>query len=131
MFLRSFGAVSAGYTVMVFIVICYFNIMRAFLPVHFSSQPMQPMPLGWQITILCINLLGAAAGGGVAARIAPNLPFRHGYWLSLVILLLGLISVPVAYINGEAPWLGLAGGFLGSLSCLAAAWIVSIKFKLQ
>ena len=127
--MRSMGAVVAGYIVMVCLVVGFFRLMGLIQPTYFASDNAPSTPILWQLVVLIFDVLAAGVGGATAAWFAPYTPFRHSYWLSGIILLLGLISIPAAYLRGDSLWLGVSTGFLGSFACLAGGWAMDNKLR--
>jgi hypothetical protein len=127
--IRSIGAVAAGYILMVCLVVGFFRLMGLVQPIYFGIDHTLAMPLTWQLLVLAFDILAAALGGAITAWCAQYTPFRHAYWLSGIILIMGLISIPAAHLRGDSLWLGITTGFLGSLACLAGGWTMDNKLR--
>jgi hypothetical protein len=97
--LRIVGSVVAGYLVMALAIMVLFllaypmlGVDRLFAPGTYDAAP------GWILLSFIVGFACAAAGGWVAARIAPGSGPR---WLAGVVLVLGLIAAVPAAMNSD------------------------------
>lgn len=84
--IRSILALAAGYFAILILTIGLFMVLGTFFPNVFLSTP-------GVLAILACDFLFAAAGGFVAAALAPHSQLRHALWLGAVLVLFGLVMV--------------------------------------
>jgi hypothetical protein len=122
--LRSVGAILAGFvSIMVVVMIGTAIATAALVPggirAAMSATP-GPLPVSYLAVNLLVSFLAAAAGGALAARLAPASSWMH---VTVLAALLLLMAVPPALRGGSPgqpawyPWviglLGVSGVLLG------------------
>lgn len=121
--LRSVLAVVGGYLAMSLLVMVLSMTLGAFWPDSFAAPIVAP-PFAALVTNLLFSLLAAIGGGFATARIAARSERKHVLALIGFMVLMWLVSIPMA--GGQPLWyrltllpLGVLGVWLGGSLALA------------
>lgn len=98
--LRIVGSVIAGYVVMAIAIMVLFaaaypvlGLDRLFVPGTYQTS------MGWILLSILLGVACAAAGGWVAARLAPG--SSAPWWLAAMVMALGLLSAAAAVMSED------------------------------
>jgi hypothetical protein len=112
--LRSIAAVVGGYLIVAAGTILTFNVFVGQVTINSSSLQLMLGTIG--------AVISGLAGGGVAALVAPRLPFLH----AAGVLILLAIDTASVLAKGPGPvWFDLAGSIILALAVLLGGWIIA------
>jgi hypothetical protein len=113
--LRSIAAVVGGYLIVAAGTILTFNVLVGQVTINSSSLQLMVGTIG--------AIISGLAGGGIAALVAPRLPFLH----AAGVLILLAIDTASVLAKGPGPvWFDLAGSIVLALAVLLGGWIIAI-----
>lgn len=120
--LRSVLAVVAGYLVTVVVVVLYFAIAVAIL----GLEPNKTPPTNVMVISIFVSFVAAIIGGLTAAGLAKSEPFQHAFFLLVVGLAMGLVSMALS--DGREPfWYQLAIQVVMVVGILIGGQWITIK----
>jgi hypothetical protein len=112
--LRSIAAVVGGYLIVAAGTILTFNVFVGQVTINSSSLQLMLGTIG--------AVISGLAGGGVAALVAPRLPFLH----AAGVLILLAIDTASVLAKGPGPvWFDLTGSIILTLAVLLGGWIIA------
>jgi hypothetical protein len=122
--LHAFLALTAGFAIMVVLVIALSALVTRMVP-SWTGAEERPQP-GWEPGYVFVNLgssfLAAAAGGYVTARVAAANPLIHVLALGMVVLALSALSALQS--RGKQPiWYALALVAISPIGVLAGGLV--------
>ena len=119
--LKSFGAVFAGFTAMVMLVLVGTPVIAKLL----LADPAQPLTPSYLRMNLLSGFVFAAVGGWIAAHLAPNGPLWHAAAMALVVLVLGIATAAQggAVRAGQPQWYAWTLPFVGASGALLGGWV--------
>jgi ABC-type branched-subunit amino acid transport system permease subunit len=105
---RTILAVVLGYvTMFVLVMVSTFALAAILLgdsfdPAGMAEGAMSDLSTSYLVANMVCSFAAAVAGGFVTAWVAASDPLRHGHYLSIVVLVLGAISV--LFPSGQPIW---------------------------
>ena len=120
-FLKSLGAMFAGFTAMVVLVLVGTPVIAKLL----LSEPSQPLTPAYLRVNLLSGFLFAGVGGWIAAHLAPSGPLWHAGALALLVLVLGIATAAQggAVRAGQPQWYAWTLPFVGAAGALLGGWV--------
>lgn len=120
LYLRSIGAVLAGFATVVILSIATDEIMHAT-----GIIPRGAMWNPWHnLLALAYRCAATVAGGWVTARLAPRNPIRHAVILGFIGTAAGIAGVMATWDMGLGPrWYPIAVAVTGFPCCLLGGWL--------
>lgn len=120
LWLRSIGAVLAGFAAVVILSIATDEIMHAT-----GIIPRGAMWNPWHNALaLAYRCVATVAGGWVTARLAPRNPIRHAVILGFIGTAVGIAGVIATWDMGLGPrWYPIAVAVSGLPCCLIGGWL--------
>jgi len=120
-FLKSLGAMFAGFTAMVVLVLVGTPVIAKLL----LSEPSQPLTPAYLRVNLLSGFLFAGVGGWIAAHLAPSGPLWHAGALALMVLVLGIATAAQggAVRAGQPQWYAWTLPFVGAAGALLGGWV--------
>lgn len=119
--LKSLGAVFAGFTVMVVLVLVSTPVIAKLL----LADPAQPLTPAYLRVNLLSGFVFAAIGGWLAAQLAPSGPLWHAGAMALIVLVLGIATAAQggAVRAGQPQWYAWTLPFVGAGGALLGGWV--------
>ena len=115
-FLRSILSVIAGYVLFALSAFAFFQLS--------GQPPHQHAPVPVMLASIAVGMLGAFAGGYLAARMAGRRPFAHGIAVA-VVLAAGALASLLATLGHGAIWSQLAALVLMAPSAMFGGAVVA------
>ncbi len=119
--LKSLGAIFAGFTAMVVLVLVGTPVIAKLL----LADPAQPLTPAYLRVNLLSGFVFAGVGGWIAAHLAPTGPLWHAGAMALLVLVLGIATAGQggAVRAGQPQWYAWTLPFVGAGGALLGGWV--------